>query len=381
MRYANLIFGILLSAAMASGCATIAEKKDELMTGRKISIFDDLGPGEKTFNRGAINRLAEDLFRQGFRGDDAYSSIDEEEYFEAATKEANTKHRRLYKIDQAECNQHARRAGEAARFKPTQHANDGSPAASATALINLIGAVRATPFAVAGQAFDECMIGKGWEVNTTKAMQDAVKLAFTRVSTRARQSVALAAKPPKEANVAERVFENAWPSVVVIKSGQSQGSGVVIRPNIVATNCHVVDSGSIVVYKTGDRRALTDSSFAATIHHRDTARDFCLLDVAGLWGIPADIRAYNTLKVGEDVYALGAPTGLDLSLSSGVISQLRKITIGRVIQTDAAISPGSSGGGLFDSDGNLIGITTAKRVAEDVEGIGFAIPADLAAEL
>ena len=190
------------------------------------------------------------------------------------------------------------------------------------------------------------------------------------------------AKPPKGENVAEYVFENTWRSVVVIENGDTQGSGVIIRPNVVATNCHVVDEGGgIVVYKADERKAATDSAFHATIRHMDNARDFCLLDVAGLWGIAAAVRQYNTLKVGEDVYNLGAPKGLDLSLSSGIISQLRKFDGQRWIQTDAAISPGSSGGGMFDSEGNLIGITTQKLVSEDAEGIGFAIPADLVLEL
>ena len=192
------------------------------------------------------------------------------------------------------------------------------------------------------------------------------------------EKIAAAPPPPKGENIAEKVFENAWRSVVVVKSGGRQGSGVIVRPNAVATNCHVIDGGDIVVHKTGDRRALTDSAFAASVRRRDTERDFCLLDVAGLWGIPAGIRAYGSLKVGEDVYALGAPQGLDLSLSAGVISQLRQGRAVRYIQTDAAISPGSSGGGLFDSNANLIGILTAKIASENVEGIGFAIPADLA---
>ena len=186
------------------------------------------------------------------------------------------------------------------------------------------------------------------------------------------------AKPPTAANIAAQVFENTWRSVVIIKNGDNQGSGVIVRPNVVATNCHVVDEGGgIVVYKAHERTAATDSAFHATIRHADKARDFCLLDVAGLWGIAAVVRQYNTLKVGEDVYNLGAPKDLDLSLSSGIISQLRKFDGQRWIQTDAAISPGSSGGGMFDSDGNLIGITTQKLVSEDAEGIGFAIPADL----
>ena len=67
-------------------------------------------------------------------------------------------------------------------------------------------------------------------------------------------------------------------------------------------------------------------------------------------------------------------------MSTGIISQKRARKGVRYIQTDVAISPGSSGGGLFDREGNLVGIMTAKIVGEDVEGIGFAIPADLALE-
>ena len=184
---------------------------------------------------------------------------------------------------------------------------------------------------------------------------------------------------PARPNIAERVFENTWRSVVVITNGNGQGSGVIIRPNIVATNCHVVDEGgTIAVYKSDNRRADTDTAFFATIRHSDTGKDFCLLDVDGLWGIPATVRKYDTLKIGETVYALGAPKGLDLSLSDGLISQLREQNGNRQIQTTAAISPGSSGGGLFDVEGNLVGIVTEKVVDESTEGIGFAIPADLA---
>ena len=187
------------------------------------------------------------------------------------------------------------------------------------------------------------------------------------------------APAPKAANRAARVFENAWRSVVVVVTDEGQGSGVIIRPNIVATNCHVVDgSGGIVVYKSANRRANTDAAFAATIRRSDAARDFCLLDVDGLWGIAATVRRYDTLEVGEDVYGLGAPRGLDLSLSDGLVSQLREVDGQRVIQTNAAISPGSSGGGLFDGEGNLIGILASKISDKSTEGIGFAIPADLA---
>ena len=184
---------------------------------------------------------------------------------------------------------------------------------------------------------------------------------------------------PQNKGIAETVFENTWRSVVLIKTSEAQGSGVIVRPNIVATNCHVIDAGGdIVVFKHDNRRASTDTLFLATVRRRDDENDFCLLDVAGLWGIQASMRKYDTLNIGENVYALGSPKGLDLSLSTGIISQLREGTNLRYIQTDAAFSPGSSGGGLFDSQGNLIGILTKKLTTEGAEGLGFAIPADLA---
>ena len=170
----------------------------------------------------------------------------------------------------------------------------------------------------------------------------------------------VATAPDIPSNAAAVAFENGWRSVVVVETDESQGSGVIIRPNLVATNCHVVDDGTaIIVFKANNRHAQKDEEFRAQIHRAHESRDLCLLEVSGLWGIPANLRRTDSLTVGESVYAIGAPQGLDYSLSAGVISQLRKEegeSLPR-IQTDAAISPGSSGGGLFDAQGNLVGIT------------------------
>ena len=187
-----------------------------------------------------------------------------------------------------------------------------------------------------------------------------------------------AIQSPQTANLGESVFAKVWQSIVVVKSGGNQGSGVVISPNTIATNCHVLGGGKVIVYKHNNRRASTDTVYSASVIKRDDYRDFCILRAQNLNGIPAKIRKYDSLNIGENVYAVGSPQGLDLSLSTGVISQLRQGKDRRLIQTDAAISPGSSGGGLFDSSGNLIGITTEKITDENVEGIAFAIPADLA---
>ncbi len=210
-------------------------------------------------------------------------------------------------------------------------------------------------------------------------LRNALKTPETKSSTFSSEGIVAL---PQGDNSAEQVFESAWRSVVVIKDDEGQGSGIIIRPNIVATNCHVIDGGGdIVVYKHNNRRASTDTTFTAAVLKRDNKHDICLLYVAGLQGHPAPIRKYETLKIGENTYALGSPQGFDLSLSTGIISQLRQGATNRYIQTDAAISPGSSGGGLFDSNGKLIGILTSKISDESAEGIGFAIPAELALEL
>ena len=194
---------------------------------------------------------------------------------------------------------------------------------------------------------------------------------------------------------AEKVYERIWRSVVYVETDTGHGSGVIIQPNIVATNCHVIeDAGYITVYKYVDSRGQKYIDYEASARSDKKSKayrdiDFCLLDVEDLWGEPAIIRHYNTLKNGERVYALGAPEGHDLSFSTGIISQLReKLEIlGYLypypsIQTDVDVADGSSGGGLFDSAGNLIGLTSFGNIdvetESDVEGLEFAIPADIA---
>jgi S1-C subfamily serine protease len=90
----------------------------------------------------------------------------------------------------------------------------------------------------------------------------------------------------------------------------------------------------------------------------DPDRDLARLSVAGLVAQAVAMRSSATLEQGERVYALGAPRGFELTLSEGLISALREAPDARMVQTSAAISPGSSGGGLFDDRGRLIGITT-----------------------
>ncbi len=105
------------------------------------------------------------------------------------------------------------------------------------------------------------------------------------------------------------------------------------------------------------------------------AADRCILAVMHPLPVWVKIRPYADVKVGEHVYTIGSPKGLELTLAEGLVSSKRAIEGGsRFIQTSAPISPGSSGGGLFDAQGNLIGITTF--MLRDSQNLNFAIAAE-----
>ena len=169
----------------------------------------------------------------------------------------------------------------------------------------------------------------------------------------------------------------------------AQGSGVVVGGNEVATNCHVVTGAAdIAVRQAADARGRETWRMEARLVVRDEARDLCILSVAELADPPAAppvrLGSARALSVGEEVYAVGAPQGLTLSLSRGIVSQLRGDHGKRaapIVQTDAAVSPGSSGGGLFNGEGELVGITTFKHADAASEGLSFATPAEWVREL
>ena len=194
------------------------------------------------------------------------------------------------------------------------------------------------------------------------------------------------------AKSAAEVFAEVAPSVVVVLAldddGETaaQGSGVVVGKNEVATNCHVIENAqSVAVRQAADSGGGETYRMDSRILTRDGERDLCLLFVGELSEPPAApvaaMGAAKGLAVGEEVYAIGAPEGLELSLSRGVVSQLRGVHGKRaapLVQTDAAISPGSSGGGLFNADGELVGITTFKWRGES---LNFAIPVEWVGDL
>jgi tetratricopeptide (TPR) repeat protein len=175
-----------------------------------------------------------------------------------------------------------------------------------------------------------------------------------------------------------QVFDKVKDSVVVVKTldtqgkVKAQGSGVILSPGRVATNCHVVEGGAS--YRVGRGKEL----LPATLYAEDSDKDICLLDAMGIQGKPAQLGKAAGLKVGDPVYAVGAPQGLELSLSGGMVAQLRGGP-SPLIQTTAAISPGSSGGGLFDAEGRLVGLTTF--YVQGGQNLNFAMPVEWIGEV
>lgn len=141
--------------------------------------------------------------------------------------------------------------------------------------------------------------------------------------------------------------------VVVVTTGDSQGSGVLLSPTIVATNCHVVEHATRIGV------AFFSEKTSASIVGRNDPNDVCILRLSTVLkgSTPVrQVRRFEGIEIGEPIYALGAPLGMEYTMTSGIVSQLRRKDGGLLIQFDAAISSGNSGGGLFDKSGALLGL-------------------------
>jgi hypothetical protein len=191
-------------------------------------------------------------------------------------------------------------------------------------------------------------------------------------------SLLLAADSPVIQNEPALVFGRVSNAVLVVKcdvpGGKSQGSAVVIAKDTAVTNFHVVKGAKKITVTQGG------TTVDATLLRFDEKRDVALLTFTGLDRRPVAVASVKTVKVGDKVYAVGAPHGLELTLSDGLVSSLREGAKGEAptIQTTAPISPGSSGGGLFDGRGRLVGITTFQTSGQN---LNFARPSDWVTEL
>lgn len=161
------------------------------------------------------------------------------------------------------------------------------------------------------------------------------------------------------------------------------GSGVIISGDgHIVTNNHVIDGASKITVRLKD-----GSELEAKLVGKDSRTDIAVLKVESKGLKSASFGDSESLAVGEQVVAIGNPLGeLGGTVTEGIISALdREIVIDgesmTLLQTSAAVNPGNSGGGLFNSKGELVGIVNAKSSGSDIEGLGFAIPAKTAKEV
>ncbi len=175
------------------------------------------------------------------------------------------------------------------------------------------------------------------------------------------------------------VYRSVSPSVVLIDAGDRTGSGFLVdaRGHVV-TNAHVVGDRTAVDVDLGGRRV------QATVRGVEPSVDVAVLTLKESQGDVPPLRFGDSaaVRIGDPVVAIGSPFGLNGSLSSGIVSGLRRqidspngYAIQGVIQTDAALNPGNSGGPLLDMDGRVVGMATQIATESGTnEGIGFAVP-------
>ncbi len=157
--------------------------------------------------------------------------------------------------------------------------------------------------------------------------------------------------------------------VAVGQNGATRGSAWCIGPNLFVTNAHVVQHPDGT--RGGYLLSAAGNPVAYRIRQVAKVQDLALL--AANLDVPALPLAATAPKVGQSIFALGNPLGLGLTATGGIISaEARSIGKGHLLQIDAAVNPGNSGGPLVDSDGRVVGVVSERGAVGS--GIGFAIP-------
>lgn len=199
---------------------------------------------------------------------------------------------------------------------------------------------------------------------------------------------------------ATQVYQHDASGVVLIKAvtadGGDIGTGIVLNDEgLILTNNHVISEGTSITVSPGKSSSVTR---AASVVGTDPNSDLALIkvDPTGLGLQPLKLASSSSVQVGDPVYALGNPYGLDETLTKGMVSALEReisapdgATIRNVIQTDAPLNPGNSGGPLLNAEGDVIGVNS--QIASDAArtegsqpgstGVGFAISSNTVSEV
>ena len=194
------------------------------------------------------------------------------------------------------------------------------------------------------------------------------------------QEITEAAKPSVVEIKTESVSSDVWMQQYVTEGA---GSGVIVtNDGYIVTNNHVIEGASKITVTLAD-----GSEYDAKLIGTDSMTDVAVVKINAKGLTPATYGNSDQLAVGDLAVAIGNPLGeLGGTVTAGIISALdRELVIDgksmTLLQTDSSINPGNSGGGLFNDDGQLIGIVVAKSSGSDVEGLGFAIPINTAADV
>ncbi len=179
----------------------------------------------------------------------------------------------------------------------------------------------------------------------------------------------------------DALFEKVSPSVWAVRTQDSsgralaQGSAVVVAPGRMVTSCRVLARANAV---SVSRENIT---YGATLEHPDPDRDLCQLKVPNLSAPAVTVAPPESLRAGARVYAIGSPYGSETAISDGMLSGIRRNERQdmEALLLSVPIEPGSSGGGLFDVQGRLIGITTVLQ--KDGQSQNVAVPASWITEL
>ena len=212
---------------------------------------------------------------------------------------------------------------------------------------------------------------------------DASNTGSTDGTSMTMQQIAAVASPSVVAITTEQMSSSqTWFGGYYVQSGA--GSGIIVsQDGYILTCAHVVSGATSVKVQLNG----SDQSYDATVVGADSTSDIAVLKIDATGLTPAVIGDSDKLAVGETTVAVGNPLGtLSNTVTQGIVSALnRQVTVEdnnmTLIQTDTSISPGNSGGGLFNANGELIGVVNAKSSYSEAEGIGFAIPINTAMDI
>ena len=220
-------------------------------------------------------------------------------------------------------------------------------------------------------------------VQQVERSTDATAAGSTDGTSMSVQQIASVVSPSVVAITTEQMSSSqTWFGGYYVQSGAGSG-GIISQDGYILTCAHVVNGATSVKVQLNG----SDESYDATVVGQDSTSDIAVLKIDATGLTPAVIGDSDALAVGEVAVAVGNPLGtLSNTVTDGIVSALnRQVTVQNndmtLIQTDASISPGNSGGGLFNANGELIGIVNAKSSYSEAEGIGFAIPINTAMEI